>query len=172
MEHIPPKGKKGKRLSAVLIAIACIGLIGASVLDVPYRLFYQLVAVGVYIFSFELLNRYHLTTYRYTVTEEDFIITKCTGKRVQTVCCLALSTMIGIERQPKTKAEREAFLRLYGKPPIRYNYCQSLAPKYAYCILFDFNGRCAQIVFEGSDLMAQHLREYIRSRKESENGIY
>jgi hypothetical protein len=100
MEHIPPKGKKGKRLSAVLVAIACIGLIGASVLDVPYRLFYQLVAVGVYIFSFELLNRYHLTTYRYTVTEEDFIITKCTGKRVQTVCCLALSTMIGIERQP------------------------------------------------------------------------
>jgi hypothetical protein len=80
--------------------------------------------------------------------------------------------MIGIERQPKTKAEREAFLRLYGKPPIRYNYCQSLAPKYAYCILLDFNGRCAQIVFEGSDLMAQHLREYIRSRKESENGIY
>ena len=81
MEYIPPKGKKGKRLSVVLLVIACIGLIGAAVLDVEYRLFYQLIAVGVYIFSFELLSRYHLTTFRYMVTEEDFIITKRLGKR-------------------------------------------------------------------------------------------
>ena len=168
MEYIPPKGKKGKRLSVVLVVIACVGLIGSAVLDVPYRLFYQLIAVGIYIFSFELLNRYHLTTYRYLVTEEDFIITKRTGKRVQTVCCLSLSTMLGVEKTPKTKEEKAAFAECYGKPPIRYNYCQSLAPETSYCILFDFNGRCAQIVFEGNEEMAQHLQEYLRTKKESE----
>ena len=172
MEYIPPKGKKGKRLSVVLLVIACIGLIGAAVLDVEYRLFYQLIAVGVYIFSFELLSRYHLTTFRYMVTEEDFIITKRLGKRVQTVCCLSLSTMIGIEKTPKTKEEKAAFLNRYGKPPIRYNYCQSLMPKTSYCILFDFNGKSAQIVFEGNDRMAQHLRAYICSKKESENDVF
>ncbi len=172
MEYIPPKGKKGKRVSIILVAIACLGLIGASVLDIRYRLFYQLLAVGLYIFSFELLNRYHLSTFRYMVTQEDFVITKTTGKRVQTVCCLSLSTMIGIERTPKTKEEKRAFIDIYGKPPIRYNYCQSLMPKTSYAILFDFNGRSAQIVFEGSEKMAQYLKEYICARKESENDIY
>ena len=166
MEYIPPKGKKGKRLSVVLTVVACVGLIGASVLDVSYRLFYQLIAVGVYIFSFEVLNRYHLTTYRYLITEEDFIITKRTGKRVQTVCCLSLSTMIGIEEKPRTKAEKADFIRRYGKTPIRYNYCQSLMPKKACCILFDFNGRGAQIVFEGSEQMAQYLKQYLCSKEE------
>lgn len=167
MEYIPPKGKKGKRLSIVLTVIACVGLIGASVLDVSYRLFYQLIAVGIYIFSFELLNRYHLTTYRYLITEDDFIITKHMGKRVQTVCCLSLSTMIGIEKKPKTKAEKADLIRRYGKTPIRYNYCQSLMPKTAYYILFDFNGRNAQIVFEGSEQMAQYLKQYFRSKEET-----
>lgn len=169
MEYIPPKGKKGKRLSIVLLVIACIGLIGAAVLDIGYRLFYQLIAVLVYAFSFELLNRYHLTTFRYMVTEEDFIITKRIGKRVQTVCCLSLSTLIGIEKKPKTKEEKEAFFRRYGKPVVRYNYCQSLSPELSYCILFDFNGRLTQIVFEGNEAMAQYLNAYIRSREESES---
>lgn len=166
MEYIPPKGKKGKRLSIVLTVFACMGLIAASVLDVSYRLFYQLIAVGIYIFSFEVLNRYHLTTYRYLITEEDFIITKRMGKRVQTVCCLSLSTMLGIEKKPKTKLEKADFMRRYGKMPIRYNYCQSLMPKTAYCILFDFNGKCAQIVFEGSEQMVQYLLQYLCSKEE------
>jgi hypothetical protein len=100
------------------------------------------------------------------ITEEDFIITKRMGKRVQTVCCLSLSTMIGIEKKPKTKAEKADFICRYGKTPIRYNYCQSLAPKDAYCILFDFNGRGAQIVFEGSEQMEQYLKQYLCSKEE------
>ena len=75
MEYIPPKGKKGKRLSVVLLVIACIGLIFAALLEIRYRLFYQLIALVVYIFSFELLNRYHLSSYCYTIDEKDFIIT-------------------------------------------------------------------------------------------------
>ena len=159
MEYVPPKGKKGKRLSVILFVLACIALIGASVLTVRYRLFYHLTAVFIYAFSFELLNRY-------MVTADDFIITKRTGKRVQTLCCLSLSTLIGIDKKPKTKAEKEAFFRRYGKPTIHYNYCQSLSPEVSYCILFDFNGRLTQIVFEGSEAMAQYLNAYIRSREE------
>lgn len=172
MEYIPKKGKKGKRVSVILFVIACLGLIGASVLDIRYRLFYQMVAVAVYIFSFEVLNRYYLTTFRYMVTEEDFIITKRLGKRVQTVCCLSLSTLTGVERTPKTKEEKAAFVQRYGKPPIRYHYCQSLAPKVSYCVLFDFNGRTAQIVFEPNEQMVRYLQQYICAKKETDENIY
>ena len=172
MEYIPPKGKKGKRLSVILVVIACVGLIGAAVLDVRYRIFYQLIAILIYIFSFELLNRYHLTTFRYMVTQEDFIITKRFGKRVQKVCCLSLSTLKDIEKHPKTKEEKAAFAKRFGRPAIRYNYCQSLVPASAYSIFFDFNGKTTQIVFEASDAMAQYLKQYICSRKESEENIF
>ncbi|MBR7162182.1 MAG: hypothetical protein IKD07_07185, partial [Clostridia bacterium] len=106
MEYIPPKGKKGKRLSVVLLVIACVGLIASALLDIRYRVFYQLIAFVIYLFSFELLNRYHLTTFCYAVDEENFIITKRMGKRMQTVCNLSLSTLIGIEKAPKTPEEK------------------------------------------------------------------
>jgi len=172
MEYIPPKGKKGKRLSAVLLAVACVGLVGAAVLDVPYRIFYQLIAFAVYIFSFELLNRYYLATFCYRVTDSDFVITKRTGKRVQTVCCLALSTLIAVEPRPRTREEKDALRSAYGAHPLRYNYCQSLAPRTAYCAFFEFNGRTARIDFEGSEQMAQYLRQYVCAKKESDESTY
>ncbi|MBQ8496756.1 MAG: hypothetical protein IJ489_04780 [Clostridia bacterium] len=168
MEHIPQKNKKGKHLSIVFLVIACVGLVGASVLDIRYRLFYQLTALLVYAFSFEILNRYYFTTYIYTVTldDRDFIITKRTGKRSQMVCNLALSTMLAIERKPKNKQERIALTQRFGKSGIHYNYCQSLAPKSPYVILFEFNGRVAEIVFEPNEAMVCHLREILHKRNE------
>ena len=171
MEHIPPKGKKGKRLSVVLLVIACVGLIGAAVLDVSYRLFYQLIAVGVYIFSFELLNRYHISSYCYTVDEENFIITKRMGKRVQTVCNLSLSTLITIEKTPKTTEEKAEFLLKCPKANIRYNYCQSLQPKNSYRIFFEFNERVASIAFEPNEAMVLYLKSRIRAKNTSEENV-
>ena len=171
MEHIPPKGKKGKRLSIVFLVIACVGLIGAAVLDISYRLFYQLIAIGVYIFSFELLNRYYLSSFRYTVDEENFIITKRMGKRVQTVCNLSLSTLIAIEKTPKTKDEKEEFRLHCPKASIRYNYCQSLQPKISYRVFFDFNGRIASIEFEPDEAMVLCLKSRICAKKISEENV-
>ena len=168
MEHIPPKGKKGKRLSIVLLVIACVGLIGAALLDIQYRVFYQLIAIAVYIFSFELLNRYYLTSFCYAVDDENFMITKRLGKRVQTVCNLSLETLLAIEKSPQTKEEKESFRKRFGRSPIRYNYCQSLQPKTSYRIFFEFNGRTAEIAFEPNEEMVLCLREKIRSKKESD----
>lgn len=171
MEYIPPKGKKGKRLSIVLLVIACLGLIGSALLDIRYRVFYQLIALIVYLFSFELLNRYYLTSFCYAVDGKNFIITKRMGKRVQTVCNLSLSTLLDIEKAPRTKEEKEAFRRRFGRSPIRYNYCQSLQPKTAYCIFFEFNGKTAEIAFEPNEAMVFYVREKIRLEKESEQDI-
>lgn len=168
MEHIPSKGTKGKRLSVVLLVISCVGLIGAALLDIQYRVFYQLIAVIVYIFSFELLNRYYLTSFCYVVDDKNFIITKRMGKRVQTVCNLSLTTLIDIEKAPQTKEEKQAFRKRFGLVPIRYNYCQSLQPKISYRIFFEFNGRTAEIAFEPSEEMVFCIREKICSKKESE----
>jgi len=168
MEYIPPKGKKGKRLSVVLLVIACVGLIASALLDIRYRVFYQLIAFVIYLFSFELLNRYHLTTFCYAVDEENFIITKRMGKRMQTVCNLSLSTLIGIEKAPKTPEEKEAYRARFGRAPLRYNYCQSLQPKTAYLVLFEFNGKTAEIAFEPNEAMVLCLRNRIRLKKETE----
>lgn len=172
MEHIPPRGKKGKRLSIVFLVISCVGLIGAAVLDVSYRLFYQLIAIGIYIFSFELLNRYHLSSYCYTIDEKDFIITKRMGKRTQTVCCLSLSTLLAIEKTPKTKKQKEAFLAVAPKASYRYNYCQSLLPDVSYTVFFEFNGKVAAVVFEPNEAMVLHLKNKICSKKETEEDIF
>ena len=166
MEHIPQKDKKGKRLSVCFLIVACIGLIGAVLLDLEYRWFYQLIAVMTYVISFEILNRYYLATYCYRLDENDFMIRKTTGKRAQTLCNLELSTMIGIEKQPKTKSEKEALAKRYGKITIHYNYCQSLAPKDPYVILFEFNGKIAQIAFEPNKQMVCRLNEILHTRNE------
>ena len=163
MEHIPQKNQKGKKLSVCFLILACIGLIGTSVLDIGYRWFYQLVSVLAYIVSFELLNRYYFSTYTYRVTEKDFMIVRTTGKRARTLCNLALSTMIAIEKKPGTKEEKEAITKRYGKVNMHYNYCQTFAPKTAYVILFEFNGKIAQIAFEPNEAMVYHLNEILRA---------
>ena len=163
MEHIPPKGKKGKRLSIVFLIISCVSLIGAAVLDVSYRLFYQLIAIGIYIFSFELLNLYHLSTYCYTVDEENCI---------QTVCSLSLSTLLAIEKTPKTKEEKEAFRTGTPKASYRYNYCQSLRPDVSYTVFFEFNGKIASVSFEPNEAMVLYLKNKIRAKKEMEEDIF
>lgn len=171
MEHIPPKGKKGKRLSIVFLVISCLGLIGASVLDIGYRLFYQLIAVGVYIFSFELLNRYYLSSFRYVVDDKNFIITKRMGKRTQTVCSLSLSTLLAIEKTPKTKEEKEEFRLHSPKASIRYNYCQSMQPKISYRIFFEFNDKIASVEFEPDEAMVLYLKGKVCAKKAAEENI-
>lgn len=167
MQHIPPKNKKGKKLSVCFLIFSCIGLVGASVLDVEYRVFYQLIAVMAYVFSFELLNRYYFSTYSYHIEEKDFIIRSTTGKRTKTLCNLSLSTLLAIEKKPKTKAQREDMTKRYGKSMIHYNYCQSFMPTTPYVILFEFNGKVAKIAFEPNEAMVCYLNELLRTKSES-----
>ncbi len=167
MEHIPQKNKNGKRLSLVFLIAACVGLVGASVLDVQYRVFYQLIALSVAAISFEIVNRYYFSTYIYTVNEKDFIITKRTGKKSQTVCNLSLSTMLAIEKKPQNKKARAEFTKRFGKINIHYNYCQSLFPAQSYVILFEFNGKTAAIAFEPNEAMVCRLNEILHKRNET-----
>ena len=164
MEYIPPKNKKGKRLSVVFLVIACAGLVGAALLDIEYRVFYQLLALLICAFSFELLNRYYFTTYIYAVDEENFIIRKCMGKRTKTVCSLSLSTMLAIEKKPKDQASREALSKRLGKREIRYDYCQSLFPNDSYLIFFEFNGKTAEIAFEPNEAMIRLLNDRLHTK--------
>ena len=168
MEHIPQKNKNGKRLSVCFLIFASVGLIAATLLDIQYRLFYQMIAVMAYVVSFEILNRYYFSTYSYCVEEKDFIIRKTTGKRTQMVCNLSLSTMIAIEKNPKTKQEKRELEKKYGKITIHYNYCQSFFPKTSYVILFEFNGQIAQIAFEPNEEMVLYLNAILHTTNEFE----
>lgn len=158
MNYTPKKNNKGKKLSIIFLTISLVGLFASSLLTLQYRLFYQLVSLLFTAVSFELLNRYYLTTYMYELTDEDFIIRKSTGQKVRTVCNLSLKTLLGIEKQAKTKQERAALAERYGKERILYHYTQSLAPKNAYSLFFEFNGKTAEIVFEPNDEMVCRLQ--------------
>lgn len=169
MQHTPKKNQKGKKRSAFLMATACIGLVASALLKIEYRLFYQLIALLACVLSFEMLNRYYLTTYTYTVDEESFIITKRTGKRTQTVCNLSLQTLLGIEKQTKTKEARLQRDRTYGTPRLRYNYCQSMSPAESYLIFFEFNGKTAEIAFEPDQAMVSALLHELHRKNEFES---
>ncbi len=169
MNHTPEKSKTGKTISFLCMLISCIALIFVTTLDVRYRLFYQMVALSLYVFSLQILYRYYLTTFSYAVDAENFIITKRTGKKVQTVCNLSLSTLIDITQTPKTRDARKAFAARYGRRKYRYNYCQSMSPERKYSVLFEFNGDTAEIVFEPSLEMVQLLATISYKRKDTEN---
>lgn len=172
MEYIPSKDKKSKRVASVILAISCIGLIGASLLDVQYRLFYQLISLLVAVLSFEILYRYHLTTYIYAVQENDFVIAKRIGARTQTVCNLALSTLIAVQKTPKTKEEKQKFSETFGKALLRYNYCQSISPKISYTAVFAFNDKYARIDFEANATFVSFLENYLSKKSEMEEDLF
>ena len=46
----------------------------------------------------------------------------------------------------------------YGRIGIRYNHAQVMRPKHPYSVLFSFNDKIAEIVFEPSDMMVSMLK--------------
>ena len=93
------------------------------------------------------------------------------GRRTQTVCNLSLSTLMDIEKKPKTKEEKEEFQIRCPRASYRYNYCQSLKPKVSYVIFFEFNGKVASVDFEPDEAMVLHLKSIICAKRELENDV-
>lgn len=157
MRYTPPKNKTAKWISFASLLVA-LALIGTLFLRVRYQVFYEVLALLFYLFSFELLYRFVLTTYTYIIEDGNFIVMKQTGKRKMYACNLAMSTAIALVKTPKTGEEKAAFAERFGRVKIRYNYSQVIVPKETYSYLFEFNGETAEIVFQPNEEMTAMIR--------------
>ena len=100
------------------------------------------------------------------------MIAKRIGARTQTVCNLALSTLIAVQKTPKTKEEKQKFAETFGKALLRYNYCQSIAPKISYTAVFAFNDKYARIDFEANATFVSLLENYLSKKSEMEEDLF
>ena len=168
MKFTPEKNKTAKFYSLISMLVGCV-LVGTLFLDVPYKVIYEVIALIFYVLSFELMYRYSFTTFTYIVEDGNFIVSKRMGQRVQTVCNVSMRTAEALVKTPKTKEEKEAFAKAYGRVKIRYNYCQILLPKDCRSYLFRFNGELAEIVFQPNEAMETAILRMIAEKPEDDD---
>ncbi len=162
MEYTPKKNKKGAIVALCLMLAGGVGLVASVTAQIRYAVLLQLVALFLFIFSFEFFYRYEMTEMIYIFDGNDFVIIRKVGKKKQTVCNLAMSTAIALLPTPKKRKDRRAMIRQYGPIGIRYNHAQVMRPRAPYSVLFEFNGKTAEIVFEPDERMAAAILEQIR----------
>lgn len=168
MKYTPKKNKKGGVVSLVCMLLGGLGLVFSVTSDMRYSLLVQMVSLFLFVISFEFFYRYEMTVFTYILDEKDFVIIKEIGRKKTCVCNLAMSTALAITKTPKKKKERRALEEMHGKIGIRYNLAQVMRPKRPYSILFSFNGKVAEVVFEPSDMMVDALKDRIAGNEEAD----
>ena len=168
MKYTPKKNKKGRIVSLFCMLFGGMGLVFSVTADIRYALLVQMVSLFLFVISFEFFYRYEMTTFTYIVDEKNFVIIKTVGKKQTCVCNLALCTALAIQQTPKKAKERKAIEEAYGRIGIRYNHAQTMRPKHPYSILFSFNDKIAEIIFEPSDQMADMLMDQIEENRNFE----
>ena len=167
MNHTPQKNKAAKYLSFACMILGCL-LVATVFMDVPYKVIFEFIALVFYVLSFELMFRFSYTTYTYTLENGNFIVSRRTGQKRQTVCNVSMRTAIDIVKTPKTKEEKAAFAARFGMAKIRYNYSQVIMPKETYSYLFRFNGELAEVVFQPNEEMVAAIRTALLSRNDED----
>lgn len=168
MQYTPKKNKKGSVVSLLFMLLGGAGLAFSVTAAFRYSLLAQMISLFLFILSFEFFYRYEMTTYLYAVDENDFVVIKSVGKKKTYVCNLAMSTAVAITQTPKKSSARRALEEQHGRVGIRYNLTQVMRPKNPYSILFSFNGKVAEIVFEPDDAMVNALRVRISENELSD----
>ncbi len=168
LKYTPKKNKKGSIVSLICALIGGAGLIYSVSSEIQYALYFQLISLFLFVIGFEFLYRYEMTTFVYILDEKDFVIIKEVGKKKTCVCNLAMSTALSIHPTPKKKKAKKALEETYGKIGIRYNHTQAMCAKHSYSILFSFNDKVAEIVFEPSDQMISELQKRIAENEDAE----
>ena len=166
MKYTPKKDKKGSIVSLICMLLGGAGLVFSVTADFRYSLLVQMVSLFLFILSFEFFYRYEMTTYIYILDEKDFVVIKEVGKKRTSVCNLAMSTAIAITQTPKKKKDRRTLEATYGRVGIRYNLSQVMHPERPYSVLFSFNEKVAEIIFEPDAMMVEALRSRIAENDE------
>lgn len=109
--------------------------------------------------SILLVVRYTLTEMEYTVDGDDFIVTKIVGNRRTDVCCVNLSTAIGLYEK-----REYAHLKVEEKASVKYILNQNMKAE-SFVYLCSFNGKRAMIEFEPNTAFVAIMKDAIESAK-------
>lgn len=161
LKYTPKKNKKGSLVSLLFTLIGGAGLVFSVTTAGRFSLYFQLISLFLFVIGFEFLYRYEMTTFVYMIDDNNFVIIKEVGKKKTCVCNLAMCTAIAILQTPKKKKDKKAMEKAHGRVSIRYNHAQTMHPRHPYSLLFDFNDRVAEIVFEPSEQMIAALQARI-----------
>ena len=166
LKYTPKKNKKGSLVSLVLTLLGGAGLVFSVTAELESALYVQLISLFLFVLGFEFLYRYEMTTFVYILDEKDFVIIKEVGKKKTCVCNLSMRTALSIHPTSKRKKDKKSLEKTYGRTEIRYNHTQAMCSKQKYSILFSFNDKVAEIIFEPSEQMVSAIQKRIAENED------
>lgn len=105
--------------------------------------------------------RYILVEYAYSVTrgaddEAVFVVTRTTGKRISTMCCVRMAELVSVEMLDKEKKKQHT----PDPKALKYNFAPSMSPETVYLIKTASRTARCEIIIEGTNELAARLLEY------------
>ena len=171
MVYSPKRNKKGFVASAALLAIFAVMSASSPAIE-NYGGIVSAVSLIFLVLSLFLMIRFCVSKYAYEITSETLVITKITGQRKTNVASLLLITALGVEKTPKTNAERAALTEKYGKIDAKMK-CQTNLFAKTYSYITEFNGAVYEILIEADEDFAAALEKAVAEvrRRRGENDL-
>ncbi len=160
-----PSNNKARRLFIVFMLLAFV-LVMLSTVVSEYRGIIAFSGVGFLTLSLLFYTKYILAVYYYDVMIDSsgiplLVVRQQTGKRQSTLCRIALSDIVSIEREDKAKRKGHKTTSDYKK----YSYLPTLDPDLCYRIIMENGYERAEILIEISEDMAGLLSSYVDEAK-------
>lgn len=160
-----PSNNKARTLFIVFMLLAFV-LVMLSTVVSEYRGIIAFSGVGFLTLSLLFYTKYILAVYYYDVMIDSsgiplLVVRQQTGKRQSTLCRIALSEIVSIEREDKAKRKGHKTTSDYKK----YSYLPTLDPDLCYRIIMENGYERAEILIEISEDMAGLLSSYVDEAK-------
>lgn len=132
-----------------------------------YSGLFQIVGLGALTAGIFVTSRYLLSTFRYYADYENGILSlgveKTQGKKIITAACVALATVISVDKFTSDHLCEKKFESEYGKIKHKFNFCQNLFPRDKICVMLNFNNNPTVLYLEGDNSLIESIRALIGS---------
>lgn len=157
----PERSVKQTRILLFACVFVTLVVFLAASLVVQWGGVLRFLGLACLVTSILLLVKYTLTEMEYTVDGTDFLVTKIVGNKRTVVCCVDLSTAIGLYT-------KEEYKRLPGneKAVTKYVLNQNIKAN-SVVYLCEFNGKRAMIEFEPNAPFVAIMEDAIKKAKEN-----
>ncbi len=161
-----PSNNKARAVFIVFMLLAFLLIVISTLVD-SYKGIVSTLGVMSFTLALVIYTKYISPTYYYDITYDSsglavFVVRQLIGKRYTTLCRIALSDIIGIEKE--SSRERRDHKTPMGV--VKYSYLPSLDPAESYRITTSSRYERAEILIEGSEELAALLRVYSAEERE------
>ncbi|MCQ2770869.1 MAG: hypothetical protein MJ236_03620 [Clostridia bacterium] len=159
MEYMPNSNKKGIITAAALLLLSIIVSASSSVIPL-YAIYFNIASYVILIAALYITLRFCISKYVYELKDTTLCVYKITGQKREGVAAIDLVTGKGCVKKPKTRDEKEAYNKKFGRTDLRMNYCRNFrANKYIY--VTEFNGKLYEIYLEINEEFSNALNQKV-----------